>query len=309
MSIMKREDDRVINITDNVKWIGVLDYDIMTFDIVMTTEFGTSYNSYFIDAEKKAIVEVAKEKFSGKYLDKLRSVTDPAEIQYIILDHTEPDHSGSLRLLLHIAPSATVVGSGNAIRYLHDMVNAPFKSLVVRDGDTLSLGNKTLKFISAPNLHWPDTIFTYLEEDKILFTCDSFGAHYCDYEMYSKLTPDFIKSFKYYFDVILKPYSRFMVKAIEKIRPLEISNICPGHGPVHRENLWEVVRITDQYANEYLNLTGPKPKGECSSPMFQLTVIQKKQRSLLLQVLPKPVTWKWMSPILRIFQLGSWMQN
>jgi len=91
---------------------------------------------------RKAIVEVAKEKFSDTYLRKLRSVTDPKEIQYIILDHTEPDHSGSLRQLLELAPSATVVGSGNAIRYLEDIVNTRFKSLVVKDGDTLDLGNK-----------------------------------------------------------------------------------------------------------------------------------------------------------------------
>lgn len=256
---MKREDDRVISITNDVKWIGILDYDIKTFDIVMTTEFGTTYNSFFIDAEKKTLIEVAKEKFSEKYLEKLRSVTDPAEIQYIILDHTEPDHSGSLRLLLEIAPSATVVGSGNAIRYLEDMVNVPFKSLVVRDGDQLDLGNKRLRFISAPNLHWPDSIYTYLEEDKILFTCDSFGAHYCDYEMFSRITPDYLAAYKYYFDVILKPFSRFMVKAIEKIRPLEIKAICTGHGPIHVENLNEIIDITENYSNEYLQATSDKP--------------------------------------------------
>ncbi len=135
----------------------------------------------------------------------------------------------------------------------------PFKSMVVKDGDTLDLGNKTLRFISAPNLHWPDTIYTYLEEDKILFTCDSFGAHYCDEELYSSLTPDFIKSYKYYFDVILKPFSRFMVKAIEKIKPLEIDVICPGHGPLHRENLREIIELTEKYSKEYLKLTGEKP--------------------------------------------------
>ncbi len=256
---MKREDNRVLNITDDVKWIGILDYDIRTFDIVMTTEFGTTYNSFFINAEKKAIVEVAKEKFCGSYLEKLRSVVNPEEIQYIILDHTEPDHSGSLKLLLEIAPSATVVGSGNAIRYLQDIVNVPFKSMAVKDGDKLDLGNKTLRFISAPNLHWPDTIYTYLEEDKILFTCDSFGAHYCDEELYSNLTPDFIKSYKYYFDVILKPFSRFMIKAIEKIRPLEINVICPGHGPLHRDNLKEVIELTEDYSREYLKLIQEKP--------------------------------------------------
>src|SRR5665648_669127 len=144
----------------------------------MNTNYGTTYNSYFINAGKKTIIDVAKEKFSETYLSKIKSVTDPQEIRYIILDHTEPDHSGSLRLLLELAPSATIVGSGNAIRYLEDIVNMPFNSLIVKEGDTLDLGNKTLRFISAPNLHWPDSIYTHLVEDKVLFTCDSFGAHY-----------------------------------------------------------------------------------------------------------------------------------
>ncbi len=147
---MKHNDDRIIDISGDVKWIGILDYDIRTFDIVMTTEFGTTYNSYFINAGKKALIEVAKAKFFDTYLKKLREVTDPSEISYIILDHTEPDHSGSLKQLLEIAPSATVVGSGNAIRYLEDMLNMPFRSIIVKDGDTLDLGGKKLRFISAP---------------------------------------------------------------------------------------------------------------------------------------------------------------
>jgi flavorubredoxin len=182
---MSKIDDKIIDVTNDVRWIGILDYDIRTFDIVMHTGYGTTYNSYFINADKKAIIEVAKEKFSDNYFRKLKSVTDPEEIQYIILDHTEPDHSGSLRLLLDLAPSATVVGSGNAIRYLEDIVNRPFKSLVVKDGDTLDLGNKTLRFLSAPNLHWPDSMLTLLVEDRVLFTCDVFGAHYCSPEMFS----------------------------------------------------------------------------------------------------------------------------
>ncbi|MGB8490430.1 MAG: FprA family A-type flavoprotein [Bacteroidales bacterium] len=251
-------ENNIIDITKDVKWIGVLDYDIRTFDIVMTTRFGTTYNSYFVNALKPAIIDVAKEKFSTAYLEKLRSVTDPAAIQYIVLNHTEPDHSGSLGQLLDLAPSATVVGSGNAIRYLEDIVNKPFRKLVVKDGDTLDLGNKTLRFISAPNLHWPDTIYTYLGEDRILFTCDSFGAHYCDPSMISSLSPDYIESFRYYFDVILKPYSRFMTKAIGKIRDLAVDAICPGHGPVHREYLNEFVSLTESYANDYLRLTADK---------------------------------------------------
>ena len=255
---MIKPDDNIIDITPDVKWIGVLDYDIRTFDIVMTTEFGTTYNSYFINAEKKAVIEVSKEKFSAAYLKKLKTVTDPGEIQYIILDHTEPDHSGSLRLILEIAPDATVVGSGNAIRYLEDIINIPFRSLIVKDGDSLDLGNKTLRFIAAPNLHWPDSIYTYLEEERILFTCDSFGAHYCNQNIFSELSRDYLDAFTYYFDVILKPYSRFMVSAIEKIKHLDISAICPGHGPVHRENLRDILDMTYNLSDDYLKLISPK---------------------------------------------------
>lgn len=256
---MNRVDNRTHNVTDDVKWIGILDYEIVTFDIVMETEYGTTYNSYFINAEKKTVIETAKEKFHDTYLRKLSSVTDPSDIEYIILNHTEPDHSGSLNHLLKLAPDAVVVGSGNAIRYLNDMVGTSFKSLVVKDGDTLDLGNKTLRFVSAPNLHWPDSIYTYLEEDKLLFTCDSFGAHYCDEEMFDDMVVDYSDSFKYYFDVILRPFSRFMLKAIEKISPLEIDAICPGHGPILRSTWKEKVGLSKKYAEEYLDITSVKP--------------------------------------------------
>lgn len=252
---MKKTDNRIIDVTADVKWIGVLDYDIRTFDIVMYTEHGTTYNSYFINAEKKAIIDVAKEKFSETFLKKLRSVTNPEEISYIILNHTEPDHSGSLRLLLELAPSAIVIGSGNAIRYLEDIINIPFNSMVVKDGDTLDLGNKTLRFIMAPNLHWPDSIYTLLVEDKVLFTCDSFGAHYCSPEMFSDFSEAYTRAFKYYFDVIMKPFSRFMIKAIEKIKPLDIDIICPGHGPIHRENLRKAIDLSAFYSAEYMKVS------------------------------------------------------
>lgn len=250
---MKQKDDKIIDLTGHVKWIGILDYDIRTFDIVMNTEFGTTYNSYFINTERKTLVDVAKEKFSGVWFDKLRALTDPSDISYIVINHTEPDHSGSLGMLLDAAPSATVVGSGSGIRYLADMIAKPFNSIVVKDGDTLDLGSGKLKFISAPNLHWPDSMFTWLEEDRILFTCDVFGAHYCDSRMFSDIeSQDYMKAYKYYFDVIMKPYSRFMIKAIEKIRDLDINLICPGHGPVHSENLRDMVKLSGNYAMEYL---------------------------------------------------------
>jgi flavorubredoxin len=251
---MRETDDKIIEVTPDVKWIGILDYDIRTFDIVMNTGYGTTYNSYFINADKKAIIEVAKEKFSETYLKKLREVTNPADIRYIILDHTEPDHSGSLKLLLNLAPDAIVVGSGNAIRYLEDIVNMPFKSLIVKHGDTLDLGNKTLKFIAAPNLHWPDSIYTLLVEDMVLFTCDSFGAHYCTPEMFSNFDSDYSETYKYYFDVIMKPFSRFMLRAIDHIKPLDLDFICPGHGPMHSENLKMAIALSEKYATDYMKI-------------------------------------------------------
>ena len=188
-------DNKVLPITDDVSWIGVLDPGLITFDIVMETKYGTTYNSYFINAEKKTIIETTKDKFWPSYIDKIKQVTDPSEIEYIVLDHTEPDHSGNARNLLAVAPNATIVGSGNAIKFLRDQTGHDFKSLVVKTGDTLSLGNKTLHFINAPNLHWPDTIYTWLEEDRILFTCDSFGSHFCNEGMYDDVVGDFDDSF------------------------------------------------------------------------------------------------------------------
>ncbi len=247
------KDEKILSVSEGVKWLGVLDFDIVTFDIVMETEYGTTYNSYFIDAEKKTLVETVKSTFWDTWLDKLQQVVDPSSLDYIVLDHTEPDHSGSVAKLLELAPHAVVVGSGNAIRYLQDMLGKPFEYLQVKDGDSLDLGNRTLRFIGAPNLHWPDTIYNWLEEDRLLFTCDSFGAHFCDERMFDDLVGDFDEAFRYYFDVILKPYSKFMLKAIEKIRPLDIAAICPGHGPILRTQWKKYVDLSERWASDYMD--------------------------------------------------------
>jgi len=243
-------DDQILKVTGDVSWIGVLDRDILTFDVVMETRYGTTYNAYFINAEKKTVVETVKEKFWGTYLSKLQQVTDPAAIEYIIADHTEPDHSGCIGNLLKLAPHARVVGSGNAIHYLRDLLGFNFPHLVVKDGQILDLGNKKLHFIGAANLHWPDSIMTYLPEDKLLFTCDIFGEHFCHEGVFDDRMPDFEDSFRYYFDVIMKPFSRFMLQAIEKIRPLEIGAICTGHGAILRKHWKKYVDLTEQYARE-----------------------------------------------------------
>jgi len=246
---LKAKDNKVLDISPSVKWIGVLDYDIVTFDVVMETKYGTTYNSYYINAEKKAIIETTKEKFWDVYLQKIHQVCKPSDIEFIILNHTEPDHSGNVSNLLKVAPKAKVVGSGQAIKYMKDLLGFDFPHIIVKDGDTLSLGDKELKFISAPNLHWPDSMYTWFEEEKILFTCDSFGAHYCDEKMYDNLVDNYDDAFKYYFDVILKPYSKFMLKAIDKIRGLDIKAICTGHGPLLTDQWKKYVDLSEQLAS------------------------------------------------------------
>ncbi|MBE9517620.1 MAG: FprA family A-type flavoprotein [Bacteroidetes bacterium] len=245
----------ILQVSEDVNWIGVLDHDIITFDIVMETKYGTTYNSYFIDAEKKAVIETVKEKYWPAFKEKLLSLGDPSEIEYIIFNHTEPDHSGSLKYLLDLAPNATVVGSGQALTYLGEMMDQSFKSMKVRDGDIIDLGNKKLRVIGAPNLHWPDTIYTYLEEEGLLFTCDSFGAHYADERMFDDLIGDYSDAFDYYFDVILKPFSKFMLKAIEKIKTLPVDMICPGHGPILRSGWKEKIDRSLKLANNYMEET------------------------------------------------------
>ncbi len=246
---------KTIQVSEDVNWIGVLDHDLITFDIVMETKYGTTYNAYFINAEKKAVIETVKEKYWPSFKEKLLSHTDPSEIEYIVCNHTEPDHSGSLKHLLEIAPNATVVGSGQALTYLGEMMDMPFKSMKVRDGDVIDLGNKKLRVIGAPNLHWPDSIYTYLEEEGLLFTCDSFGAHYANELMFDDLLEDYSDAFDYYFDVILKPFSKFMLKAIEKIKSLPVDMICPGHGPILRSGWKEKIDRSFKLATAYLEET------------------------------------------------------
>ena len=218
-------------------WAGVLDPSLRVFDIIMQTEFGTTYNSYVLKgSEKTAVFETAKGKYADAYLKELSKVVAPDRIDYVIVDHTEPDHTGSLEVLLRQNPNLQVVGTAVAIQYLKNIVNREFRSVAVKDGDTLSLGNKTLRFLVLPNLHWPDSMYTYVEEDGTLITCDSFGAHYSHPGILRSTVTDtegYLRAAKYYFDNILGPFKQpFMARALDRIKPLHIDMICPGHGPV-----------------------------------------------------------------------------
>ena len=180
-----------LEVKNNIYWVGALDPNLRVFDIIMYTPYGTTYNSYVVKGSNKtAVFETVKAQFFDQYLERLNSLgVNPSEIDYIVVDHTEPDHAGSVSKLLKLAPNAKVVGSKIAIDFLKDIVNEDFEHIVVNHGDTLSLGNKTLEFISAPFLHWPDSMYTYIPEDKALITCDSFGSHYSCEEVFNDLVP------------------------------------------------------------------------------------------------------------------------
>lgn len=228
-----------LKVKDDIYWVGALDFDIRTFDVVMYTEYGTTYNSYIVKgSEKTALIEAAKDKFFEEHLERINGITNLEKIDYLIVNHTEPDHTGAIERLLDINPDMTIVGSAFAIKFLKEITNKEFNSKIVKDGEEISLGNKTLTFLSVPFLHWPDSMYTYLKEDKTLFTCDSFGCHYCDEKVFNDLIDgDFLDAYKYYFDCIMGPFKEYIQKALEKIKDLEIETICPGHGPVLRKDL------------------------------------------------------------------------
>jgi flavorubredoxin/NADPH-dependent 2,4-dienoyl-CoA reductase/sulfur reductase-like enzyme len=247
-------------LTNDWYWVGTQDPDLRIFDILMYTEFGTSYNSYVLKgSEKKAVFETSKVKFADEYLEKLTEITPLNELDYIIVSHTEPDHSGTIEKLLELNPKLKLVGTSAAMNFMKEICNKDFTSIVVKDGDKLSLGNKTLKFIIAPNLHWPDTMFTYVEEDGVLVTCDAFGAHYSLEGVTNDAIPsieNYESALKYYFDGIVAPFKSFVLDAIKKVEGLQINMILTGHGPALTNNPMAIVEKYREWSTE----TNPNTK-------------------------------------------------
>lgn len=230
-----------LKLRDDFYWVGIVDQDLRVFDIIMYTEFGTTYNSYLLKTgDKTVLFETAKAKFFDEYIEKLKEITDISTIDYLVVSHTEPDHAGSIEGLLNMNPNIKIVASPCAIGFLKEIVNRDFYSIPVKDNYTMEIGNKTLRFLAVPNLHWPDTMYTYIEEEQILVTCDSFGSHYAFPEVLVskvKAHEDYMKATRYYFDCIIGPYKSFMRTALERVRKLSLSMICTGHGPVLDNNL------------------------------------------------------------------------
>lgn len=232
---------RSLELRKDFYWTGIVDDTLRVFDIIMYTEFGTTYNSYVLKAGDKTILfETAKEKFFDDYLEKLQEITDIHSIDYLVVNHTEPDHAGSVERLLEINPGLKIIATGCAIGFLKEIVNGEFTAVPVKDNEKIKIGDKTLRFMVVPNLHWPDTMYTYIEEEQILVTCDSFGSHYGFHDiLVSKVTDHegYMRATKYYFDNILGPFKSCMKTALDRVRELDLTMICTGHGPVLDANL------------------------------------------------------------------------
>ena len=225
-----------MKIADNVYYVGVSNPTLRVFDIIMCTEYGTTYNSYLVKgADKTALIDGAHKGFEANVQENVEAITDFANIDYMVVNHTEPDHSGAIRLVIEKNPDIVVYGTAACLKNLDNIVRLPFNRVAVKDGDTLELGGKTLTFCVSPNIHWPDTMMTYLAEDKILFSCDFLGAHFAEPTMYVHKAYKkelYEKEFKVYYDAIMGPFAKFVIRALDRIKDLDIALVCPSHGPM-----------------------------------------------------------------------------
>lgn len=221
---------------DDIYYIGSFNPNLRIFDIIMSTEFGTTYNAYLIKGERTALIETVHNRFADEFMDNINSISAVENIDYVVLNHTEPDHSGCLIELIKIKPDIKVVGTAAAIKNLASITNTEFNGIVAKDGDSIDLGNgKVLRFIIAPNLHWPDSMFTYLEADKLVFTCDFLGSHYCETGILDtriKYPEYYERAFKHYYEAIFSPFKKFVLAGLEKLEKLDFDMVCPSHGPV-----------------------------------------------------------------------------
>ncbi|MCK5844000.1 MAG: MBL fold metallo-hydrolase, partial [Victivallales bacterium] len=249
-------------IRKGLHWVGVQDHELRVFDVIMRTEYGTSYNAYLLKTDEGAVLfETAKAGKFDVFIENLRGACDLEDIKYIVVDHTEPDHVGSLERLMDLAPNATILASAIALRFLSDICNREIRGQAVSDGDAVSVGGFNLRFLSVPFLHWPDSIYTFIEELNTLVTCDSFGCHYADDKVCNDLIKgDFTDAYKYYFDMIMGPFKSYVRIALKKIAPLELDTICPGHGPVLRENLDRYIGMYEEWSREPEPERRSKPK-------------------------------------------------
>lgn len=258
----------MVQVTDHVYYVGALNPNLRVFDIIMKTDYGTSYNAYLIKGEKTALVEAVHETFCEDYLEQIRELTPISEIDYVIFNHTEPDHSGCLYELFRENPNITVVATNAGIKNIGGITNMTFQSMAVKDKDTLDLGGGiVLEFAVAPNLHWPDSMFTYLAADRVLFSCDVFGCHYCEPHLFDDkivYPKKYDIALKEYFDAIFGPFKPFVLSGLNKIAPFDFATVCTSHGPILRERVQQNIEL-------YRTWSTPPAKTEKTASIFYVS--------------------------------------
>ena len=219
-------------IKDRIYWMGSVDWDRRLFDALVPLPDGTSYNAYLIEgSEKTVLIDSVDLPMADELLAQLDSVP---QIDYVISQHAEQDHSGTIPQVLEKFPGAKLISTPKAKGLLIDLLQVPGESCItVEDGETLSLGDKTLKFIYTPWVHWPETMVTYLEEDKILFSCDFFGSHIATTDLYAADEGRVYEAAKRYYAEIMMPFRNIIKKNIDKLASCDIETIAPSHGQLY----------------------------------------------------------------------------
>ncbi len=241
-----------LNATKDIYFIGVFDPDIRTFDIVMKTANGSSYNAYLIKTDEGVIiVDTVKKEFQELFFNHIESLCDYSDIKYVIVHHIEPDHSGALPELIARAPQAKVLISPQATTMLKAITgseNINFETIWTNK--QLILGGKTITFLTTPYLHWPETMSSYVHEDKLLFSGDVFGAHYYDKRLFNDKVGDFWYAFQYYFDHIMRPFLNYVKNALKLYERFEITMIAPLHGPILRDDPMQYVKAYQTWSTK-----------------------------------------------------------
>ena len=239
-------------ITKGIYYIGVDDHHTELFENLWSLPFGVSYNSYLIIDEKIALIETVKGPWSDEWLNNIRELVDPSKIDYIILNHMEPDHTSSLPDIAKLAPNATLIYTPKAAPMQKSFYDVQLKEMLVEDLEELNLGSRTLKFVHAPFLHWPETMMTYVVEDEIVFSCDAFGSfgalngNHFDDETDLRLIE---KESKRYVSAIITSYFKFVQRALARVKELGIGIkvIAPSHGPIYRKDPMWIVNKYDEW--------------------------------------------------------------
>jgi len=229
-------DSDLVEIAKGVYHVGVRDWNRRVFDALIPLPRGTSYNSYLvIGSSGKALIDTVNPGFEKELEKNISSIVRPEEIDFIVMNHAEPDHAGAIPYMMEVAPGAKLVTGRVGKKMAQTFYRVPEERIrAVADNESISLGDKTLRFIEAPMLHWPETMFTYLVEDGVLFSCDFFGAHLAG-AAFSDEIDDWLTHAKKYWAEIMMPFRSMAQKALEKIIGLDVRVIAPSHGPVHRE--------------------------------------------------------------------------